>query len=171
MTRTSGATRERRAVSFLLVSGHAERDDEERPEKCRIVVTPPAPAPLVGARQGAPSGCTRAECHDRDTRCVAHENDSSAAASYAPVMTDRTRKEHPVKRIVAISAVVAGLAVPSVAGAGNDVQVAPQVTRQVVESQLVRSQLVRNQLVRSQRISSQRAQALRFSWQIGLVRR
>lgn len=73
-----------------------------------------------------------------------------------------------MKRIVAITAVLAGLAVPSVANAGS--AAAPQVTRQVVQPQLVRSQLVRSQLVRSQLVSSQRAQALRFSWQLGLLR-
>ena len=79
-----------------------------------------------------------------------------------------------MKRIVAISAVLAGLATPSVANAGT--AAAPQFTRQVVEPQLVRSQLVqpqlvRTQLVKSQRVSSQRAQAQRFSWQLGLLGR
>lgn len=74
-----------------------------------------------------------------------------------------------MKRIVAITAVLAGLAIPSVANAGT--AAAPQLTRQVVKPQLVKSQLVRQQLVKSQRVSSQRAQAQRFSWQLGLLRR
>jgi hypothetical protein len=79
-----------------------------------------------------------------------------------------------MKRIVAITAILAGLAIPSVANPGT--AAAPQFTRQVVKPQLVRSQLVqpqlvKSQLVRSQRVSSQRVEALRLAGQLGLLRR
>jgi hypothetical protein len=73
-----------------------------------------------------------------------------------------------MKRIVAISAVIAGLAIPTVANAAS----APQLVKpQLVKPQLVKPQLVKPQLVRSQIVSSQGAQALRFSGQIVLLRR
>lgn len=76
-----------------------------------------------------------------------------------------------MKRIVAITAVLAGLAIPSVASAANSTaQASPQVTRQVVQAQIVTTQRA-NAAVVAQRVSSQRAQAQRFSWQLGLLRR
>lgn len=76
-----------------------------------------------------------------------------------------------MKRIATTAVVVLGLAVPSVASASSSAQIAPQVSRQIVKPQLVRSQLVRPALVKSQLVRSQRAQALRFSSQLGLLRR
>ena len=76
-----------------------------------------------------------------------------------------------MKRIVAITAVLAGLAITSVASAANSTaQASPQVTRQVVQAQIVGTQRA-NAAVVAQRVSSQRAQAQRFSWQLGLLGR
>jgi hypothetical protein len=76
-----------------------------------------------------------------------------------------------MKRIATIAVVVLGLAIPSVASAGNSsAQVAPQVSRQIVQAQIVTGQRASSAVFR-QRVSSQRAQAQRFSWQLGLLRR
>lgn len=110
-------------------------------------------------------------CNDGDIRNVARENDTGSGGSYCRDMTDRTRREHSMKRIAAITAVLAGLAIPSVASAANSTaQASPQVTRQVVQAQMVRTQRA-NAAVVAQRVSSQRAQAQRFSWQLGLLGR
>jgi hypothetical protein len=77
-----------------------------------------------------------------------------------------------MKRIATIAVVVLGLAIPSVASAASNssAQVAPQVSRQIVQAQIVTGQRASSAVFR-QRVSSQRAQAQRFSWQLGLLRR
>ena len=58
-------------------------------------------------------------------------------------MTDQTRREPTVKRIATIGAVITAFAIaPSVASAGNVVQVKPQFRTQVVGAQVVTTQRV-----------------------------
>jgi hypothetical protein len=78
-------------------------------------------------------------------------------------MTDRTRREHTMKRIATIAAVLTTAAVVApVATAGNVAQVRsqdhPQLSR-VQVAQVARA----NAAITAQVISSQRSQALRFS--------
>jgi hypothetical protein len=85
-------------------------------------------------------------------------------------MTDRTGREHTMKRIAIVLGIAAAIGVsPSVASGGNVAQV---VRAQVVESQIARSQVVaqrvtsqqaRAQRAKAQRVSSQRAQAARVA--------
>jgi hypothetical protein len=102
-------------------------------------------------------------CDERDTRNVACANDTALAGSYARGMTDRTGRDHTVKRIVIVLGVVAAFgALPSVAAGANGTQV---VRAQVVESQVARSLVVESQVARSlvvaQRVTSQQARAQR----------
>ncbi len=69
-----------------------------------------------------------------------------------------------MKRIATIAAILttAAIAVPSVAAAGNVVQVKPQISAQISRVQVANVQRA-NTAVTVQRISSQRANAMRFS--------
>jgi hypothetical protein len=52
-------------------------------------------------------------------------------------MTDRTGKEHTMKRIGTLIGIAAALAVPATASAGNQPQVVAQVKPQVVKAAVV----------------------------------
>jgi hypothetical protein len=70
-------------------------------------------------------------------------------------MTERTGKEHTMKRIAIIAGVVAAVAVsPSIAAAGNVAQVS---NAQVVNAQIAKSHVV------AQRVTAQRAHVKRIS--------
>jgi len=99
---------------------------------------------------------TLGECHERDTRNVAHANDTARVDSYSQDQTDRTREEHTLKRIATIGAILttAAIAVPSVAAAGNVAQVKPQVTAQIAGVQVARVQVARVQIARVHRASA-----------------
>ena len=77
-------------------------------------------------------------CHEGHVRNVAGTNDASADCSYARDMTNRTRREHTMKRLATIAAIVTAFAVaPSIAAAGNDIskqrpQVVPKATPKAV---------------------------------------
>ena len=102
-------------------------------------------------------------CHERDTRNVAHANDTKQQTSYSRNMTDRTREEHTMKRIATIAAVLTTAAIVApVATAGTVAQVKPQISAQIVGVQVAKVQRA-NAAVTVQRISSQRANARRFS--------
>ena len=103
-------------------------------------------------------------CRERDTRNVAHANDTKQQTSYSRNMTDRTREEHTMKRIATIAAVLTTAAIVApVAAAGNiSAQVKPQISAQIVGVQVAKVQRA-NAAVTVQRISSQRANARRFS--------
>jgi hypothetical protein len=89
-------------------------------------------------------------------------------------MTDRTREEHTMKRTAAIVGVIAALAVPSVASAGNmpaqaKLQVKPQVSKalvaraQIAHVQVSRVQVAKLQRVVAARVTVSRATAYRIS--------
>jgi hypothetical protein len=86
-------------------------------------------------------------CNGLDIRSVARTNDTACPASYAPAMTDRIGKEHTMKRIAAIGAVVTAFAVaPSLAAGGNfTAEVKSQVSTEVVSAQVARVQVAKVQ--------------------------
>jgi hypothetical protein len=81
---------------------------------------------------------SRDDCDGRDIRNVVRANDTRGAPSYAPVMTHRTRREHTMKRIATIGAVITAFAVaPSIAaGGGFAPEAKPQVSAEVVGMQI-----------------------------------
>jgi hypothetical protein len=81
-------------------------------------------------------------CNGLDIRNVARTNDTACPASYAPAMTDRIGKEHTMKRIAAIGAVVAAFGIaPSLAAGGNfAAEMKPQLSAQVVRAQVAHTQ-------------------------------
>ena len=87
----------------------------------------------------------RSLCNGGDVPDVAGANDTARAPSYAPAMTDRIRREHSMKRIVIIGAVVTAFAVaPSFAAGGNfAAEVKPQVSAQVVGAQVATVQVAK----------------------------
>ena len=89
----------------------------------------------------------------RDTRNVACTNDTEARGSYSRFMTNRTGREHTMKRTAIILGIAAAMGVaPSVAAAGS-------VTGQVVKPQLVKAQIVKAQIVKPQLVKPQLVKA------------
>ena len=63
---------------------------------------------------------TSRKCHERDTRNVACANDTERRGSYSRFMTNRTGREHIMKRTAIILGIAAAMGVaPSVAAAGS----------------------------------------------------
>jgi hypothetical protein len=84
-------------------------------------------------------------------------------------MTDRTRKEHFMKRMALIAGIAAALAVPAAASAGNSLQVKPQFRTQVVAqvqpqvtAQVV-TQIATVQVHKAQIVETQRLRTKRFT--------
>jgi hypothetical protein len=115
-------------------------------------------------------------CNGGDIRNVVTANDTRAAASYAPAMTDRIGREHTMKRIATIGAVVTAFAVaPSLAaGGGFAAEVKAQVSARVVGAQ-VSAQVVGAEITNAQIAQAPRAQTAvsvqRHLVQIKLARR
>jgi hypothetical protein len=88
-------------------------------------------------------------CNGGDIRNVARANDTPGGRSYARDMTDRTRREHTMKHIATIGAVVTAFAVaPSLAAGGNlAAQVKTQVSAQVIRTQVANTQVAKQQRV------------------------
>jgi hypothetical protein len=84
-------------------------------------------------------------CNRGDIRNVARANDTPAGPSYAPVMTDRIGKEHTMKRIATIGAVITAFAVaPSLAAGGNfAAEIKPQVSAEVIGAQVAKVQVAK----------------------------
>ena len=84
-------------------------------------------------------------CNGGDIRNVACANDTACGASYAPGMTDRIGKEHTMKRIAIVGAVVTAFAVaPSLAAGGNfAAEIKPQISAQVIGTQVARAQVAK----------------------------
>ena len=103
-------------------------------------------------------------CHERDTRNIAHANDTGRRATYSRNMTDRTRKGHTMKRIATIAAILTTAAIVApVAAAGNiSAQIKPQISAQIVGVQVAKVQRA-NAAVTVQRHTVQLANAKRFS--------
>jgi hypothetical protein len=79
---------------------------------------------------------------------------------------DPTREEQFMKRAATILGIAAALAVPSVASAGNSLQVKPQVaTTQVVTAQISKPQVAKTQRVTAARVVAQRATGYRIALQ------
>jgi hypothetical protein len=80
-------------------------------------------------------------------------------------MTDRMRKEHTMKRIAIVVGIAAALATPTVAAAGNSVQVQPQIVQaQIVKPHIVEAQIHRAQIAKGQRLKPNRLSLLRTSF-------
>jgi hypothetical protein len=77
-------------------------------------------------------------CNGGDIRNVVRANDAREAPPYAAAMTHRTRREHTMKRIATIGAVITAFAAaPSVAAGGTvAAQAKPQVSAEVVGMQI-----------------------------------
>src|SRR4029078_1193290 len=101
-------------------------------------------------------------CNAGDIPSVTCANDAAACCSYAPAMTDRTRREPTMKRIAIIGAVIAAFAIaPTSALAGHAPAAKPRITAEVVIGVQVTSvqraraeftlQTYRAQLVQAQR--------------------
>jgi hypothetical protein len=95
-------------------------------------------------------------CNAGDIRNVTATNDTEDARSYAPSMTDRTRREQVMKRIATIAAVLttAVVAVPVAAGGNNVATKNTQVVRQVVGVQVANTQVVRTKLANRHRVTT-----------------
>jgi hypothetical protein len=108
-------------------------------------------------------------CNGRDIRNVTRANDTAGRASYAPAMTDRIGKEHTMKRIATIGAVITAFAVaPSLAAGGNfAAEIKPQVSAQVVGAQVAKAQVARAERAQAaisvQRHAVQIKLAMRFA--------
>jgi hypothetical protein len=74
---------------------------------------------------------------------------------------DPTREEQFMKRAATILGIAAALAIPSVASAGNSLQVKPKVTAQVVTTQVVTAQISKPQVATTQRVTAARVVAQR----------
>ena len=102
-------------------------------------------------------------CNDGDIRNVARVSDAALRGFYSRDMTDRTRREHTMKRIATIGAVITAFAIaPSIASAGNVAQVKPQLKAQVVGAQVAKAQRAQAAVV-VQRHRVQIAQAQRWT--------
>jgi hypothetical protein len=111
-------------------------------------------------------------CNGGDIRNVARANDAAAASSYAPPMKDRIGREHTMKRIATIGAVVAAFAVaPSLAAGGNfAAEIKPQVSSQVIGTQVAKTQVANTQIAKVRRAQAA-VSVQRHLVQIKLARR
>src|SRR5919109_2800146 len=103
---------------------------------------PPAEDPRAAATPQ-----TRSLCNGLDIRNVARTNDATRHCSYCPRMTDRTGKEHSMKRITTTLTIAAAMGVvPSVAAAHV---VKPMPTKPaVVKSAVVKPAIVKPAIVK-----------------------
>ena len=111
-------------------------------------------------------------CNGGDIRSVACANDAASTPSYAPAMTDRIGREHTMKRIATIGAVITAFAVaPSLAAGGNfAAEIHPQVSAEVVGAQVAKTQVAKTQVARADRAQAA-VSVQRHLVQITLARR